>query len=59
MRLALIGVAVGAIIGGVNAEEDMGSNVDDSVPMVISALPEDIPSVISSGPADNTDSGNS
>lgn len=56
MRLALIGVAVGAIIGGVNAGEDMGSNGDAGVPMVISALPENLPSVISSGPVDNGNS---
>lgn len=47
MRLALIGVAVGAIIGGVNAGEDMGSNGDAGVPIVvISALPENLPFVI-------------
>ncbi len=53
MRLALIGVTVGAIIGGVQAGEDIGTNGDAGVPMLISELPENLPSVISSGPADN------
>ena len=56
MRIALIGVTVGAIIGRVQAGEDMGSNGDAGVPMLISELPDNLPSVISSGPVDNGNS---